>query len=353
MIGWDEILEGGLAPDATVMSWRGIKGGLAAAQADHDVVMSPTSNCYLDYEQGFATEPHEVGNLLPLQKVYNYEPVPEGLTPAQSQHILGVQGNLWTEYVPNMPWAEYMTWPREAALAETGWTDIAHRNFDDFAKRMVTQELRYDAMGVNYRPVEDETLTSAIHTTAGDPKKVAIDNPIADSTIHFTLDGSYPTADSPVYSDPITLPDGFAHVVARYFRKDRISTPAAAAEFLDGRAVHVSSTTSGDWNTRNKFFFAVRWGIDEGDTVTVNFDNGPQQLQKVTVQTGNPEKPGTIWKHGVLEISPDGKTFGSSIPFNTEGTAEIDCSKTPVAAIQIRVTGSQKPNPVIRSVMLQ
>ena len=351
MIGWDEILEGGLAPDATVMSWRGTKGGLAAAQADHDVVMTPTSNCYLDYEQGFATEPHEVGNLLTLQNVYAYEPVPNGLVPDKVHHVLGVQGNLWTEYVPNMPWAEYMTWPREAALAETGWTEPAHRNFDDFAKRMLIQQRRYDAMGVNYRPIEDDTLTHAIHLSTDDQKKLIIENPVPDSTVHYTLDGTYPTADSATCTAPLALPDGFVHVVARYFRKDRLATPAAAAEFLDGRLVRVTSTTSGD--SRSKFFFAVRWGIDEGDTVTITFDNGPRPLQKITVQTGDPTKPGSNWQHGLLEVSQDGKSFAQSVPFGADGVAQLDCGGKSVAAIQIRLTGSQKPKPVIRSVTLQ
>jgi hexosaminidase len=353
MIGWDEILEGGLAPDATVMSWRGTQGGLAAAQADHDVVMSPTSNCYLDYEQGFATEPHEVGNLLDIRKVYTYEPVPDGLAADRVHHILGVQGNLWTEYVPNMPWAEYMTWPREAALAETGWTEPAHRNFDDFARRMLVHEKRLDAMGVNYRPMEDDAIAGAIHLAGDDQKKVVIDTSIADSTIHYTVDGSYPTDTSPAYSEPLALPDGFVHVIARYFRSGTIATPAAAAEFLDGRPVHVTSTTSGEWSTRNKFFFAVRWGIDEGDTINISFDNGPQKLTRIIIQSGDPDKPGTNWQNGVLEISQDSKTYGQSAPFGADGTAELNCDGKPVAAIQIRITKTQKPHPVIRSVTLQ
>ena len=124
MIGWEEILQGGLAPDATVMSWRGIKGGIAAAGAGHDVVMTPNPFTYLDGEQSdnFGAEPHTRGAVLTVQKVYSYEPVPPGLPADQVHHVLGTQGCLWTEYVPNFSSAEYLLWPRAAALAEVAWT---------------------------------------------------------------------------------------------------------------------------------------------------------------------------------------------------------------------------------------
>jgi hexosaminidase len=151
LIGWSEILQGGLAQNAAVMDWIG--GGREAASAGHDVVMSPTANCYFDYYQSrdHSTEPRAIGGFLPLQKVYALEPVPAGLAPEFEKHILGAQGNLWTEYVPNLMHAEYMIFPRLSALAEVAWSPKDARNFEDFKRRLKTDERRLDQLGVNYR----------------------------------------------------------------------------------------------------------------------------------------------------------------------------------------------------------
>ena len=152
LIGWDEILEGGLAPEATVMSWRGMEGGIAAAQQGHDVIMTPTSHCYFDYYQGDKeTEPLAIGGLLTLDKIYAFEPVPAELSPADAQHILGAQGNLWTEYIKTPEYAEYMSIPRMSALAEVVWSPKDARDWEDFQKRLAQFFQRLDAMGINYR----------------------------------------------------------------------------------------------------------------------------------------------------------------------------------------------------------
>ena len=155
LIGWDEILEGGLAPNAAVMSWRGTKGGIEAARAGHDVVMTPTSHVYLDYYQSRdqASEPIAGGGYLPLDTVYAFEPVPAELTPAEARHVLGAQGNLWTEYVPTPKQAEYMLYPRLSALAEVVWSPKAARDVTDFRARLVAHLRRLDALDVNYRPL--------------------------------------------------------------------------------------------------------------------------------------------------------------------------------------------------------
>lgn len=156
MIGWDEILEGGLPPGAAVMSWRGTEGGEKAALSGHDVVMSPTSHCYLDYRQSDDNEPSGgFGAVTPLQKVYSFEPVPSSLNREQSVHIMGLQGNLWTEYVSEQSHAEYMTYPRAAAIAEVGWSMRKRMNWDDFSERMKNAYRRFDIIGVNYRAVRD------------------------------------------------------------------------------------------------------------------------------------------------------------------------------------------------------
>jgi hexosaminidase len=151
LIGWDEILEGGLAPNATVMSWRGIDGGIAAAKAGHDVVMTPTSHCYFDYLQAKSGEPVGIGGFLPLNLVYSFEPIPAAITGDKAKHILGAGGNLWTEFVANYRHAQYMAYPRACAMAELTWSDPKQKNWADFRKRLDSQLLRLKAQGVNYR----------------------------------------------------------------------------------------------------------------------------------------------------------------------------------------------------------
>jgi hexosaminidase len=155
LLGWDEILEGGLPPGAAVMSWRGMDGGIAAAQSHHDVVMSPTSSLYLDaYQSNDPAEPLAIGGYLPLDKVYAFDPVPAALTPEQAYHILGAQCNLWTEYVPSTQHLEYLLFPRAIALAEVVWTPSERLEFSDFRGRLAVHEARLTALNVNFRPVE-------------------------------------------------------------------------------------------------------------------------------------------------------------------------------------------------------
>lgn len=137
IIGWDEILEGGLAPNATVMSWRGIEGGMAAAMHDHPVIMTPTDYCYLDYHQSKSpNEPLAIGGFLPLEKVYSYDPVPSDLPASKRHYILGTQGNVWTEYLDSPERVWYQVLPRMTALAEVGWTDPGKKNFSDYLARL-------------------------------------------------------------------------------------------------------------------------------------------------------------------------------------------------------------------------
>lgn len=151
MIGWDEILEGGISPNATVMSWQGIEGGVAAAKQRHDAIMTPGNFCYLDhYQADSKTQPIAIGGFTPLEESYSYEPTPSNLTPDEAKHIIGVQGNVWTEYMPTPEYVEYMTFPRACALAEVGWTAKNDKNIDDFKKRLDVHKKRLDHLNVNY-----------------------------------------------------------------------------------------------------------------------------------------------------------------------------------------------------------
>lgn len=154
LIGWDEILEGGLAPGATVMSWRGTAGGIAAARSGHDVVMAPTSAMYFDYYQGPPSrEPEAIGGYLPLETAYAIEPIPSELTADESKHILGVECQLWTEHIRNIAKAEYMLFPRLCAFSEVAWSSPA-RDFPGFQTRLRAHLPRLDALGVYYRPLD-------------------------------------------------------------------------------------------------------------------------------------------------------------------------------------------------------
>ena len=160
MVGWDEILEGGLAENATVMSWRGTAGGIAAAKANHDVVMTPGSHTYFDHYQSLTrtAEPLAIGGFLPIDTVYAFEPVPSSLTPAEAKHILGAQAQLWSEYIRDPKELEYMAYPRMSALSEAVWTAPGRRDFADFMQRLRPHLERLDAMDVKYRKLDVPTV---------------------------------------------------------------------------------------------------------------------------------------------------------------------------------------------------
>jgi hexosaminidase len=156
LIGWDEILEGGLAENAVVMSWRGVEGGIAAARAGHDVVMTPTSHTYLDYYQSKdqAGEPLAIGGFLPLETVYAFEPIPAELEPQFAKHVLGAQAQVWTEYMPDAKRVEYMAFPRLTALAEVVWTPVVRKDYQDFLARLAQHLLRLQVLDVNFRTLD-------------------------------------------------------------------------------------------------------------------------------------------------------------------------------------------------------
>ena len=155
LVGWDEILEGGLAENAVVMSWRGVKGGIEAAQAKHDVVMAPTSHTYFDYAQSKAPgEPVSASSFLPLETVYAFEPVPKELEGELAKHVLGAQGQLWSEYMPNVKQVEYQAFPRMAALSEVVWSPKEARDYNAFLQRLTAHQQRLRILDVNFRPLD-------------------------------------------------------------------------------------------------------------------------------------------------------------------------------------------------------
>lgn len=216
LIGWDEILEGGLPADATVMSWRGTKGAVEAAREGHDVVLSPSDVTYLNRMQSDAVdEPPSHDYPTPLRAVYDFEPVPPGLSAAQERHVLGAQANLWTEHVRTVPRVEHMAFPRLAALAEGVWTPRADRQWDSFLQRLAPQMARYAKAGVQAADsafAVDIRLQPAGHDRA----RVMLSNQVDFGEIRYTTDGSEPNPESALYSGDFELAMP-ADVIARTF----------------------------------------------------------------------------------------------------------------------------------------
>lgn len=204
IIGWDEILEGGIAPNATIMSWRGMKGGIEAAKAKHDVIMTPTDFAYLDYGQGDpAYEPLNIGGYLPLEKVYQFDPVPKELNADEAKYVIGGQANIWTEYIETPDKVEYMAFPRMLAIAESVWSRPEDKNFADFKQRLYVHLPHLDRQNVNYRIPEPEGLKNILTDT--DRNRVTL-TPAPGTSVHYTLDSSTPTERSPRYTKPLEVP---------------------------------------------------------------------------------------------------------------------------------------------------
>ena len=201
IIGWDEILEGGLAPNATVMSWRGTKGAAQAAKEKHDVILTPGSHCYFDhYQSDNQNEPLAIGGFLPLEKVYHFNPIPKEFTKEESTYVLGAQGNVWTEYIKTPEKVEYMAFPRAIALAEVVWSSQENKNYTDFIKRLEFYQKRLDKLNVNYANHIYE-VTGKLKNTNG---LLTYELSATSKTypIYYSINDSAP---SKLYSNPITV----------------------------------------------------------------------------------------------------------------------------------------------------
>lgn len=206
LLGWDEILEGGLPPKATVMSWRGTQGGIDAAKQGHDVVMTPGTPCYFDHYQGpMDQEPLAIGGYNPLSLVYSFDPVPKELDAEAAKHVLGGQANLWTEYIPNFKHVEYMTFPRVAAIAEALWSPKEVRNWEGFSRRIQSFMKRYDQMGLNYSKSAYKVTAKSVSNPEKKQLGISLSSELVGVEIHYTIDGSEPNAQSPLYSEPVML----------------------------------------------------------------------------------------------------------------------------------------------------
>ncbi len=329
LIGWDEILEGGLAPEATVMSWRGAEGGIAAAQQGHDAVMSPVSHCYFDYYQANPQfEPEAIGGYTTLKKVYSYEPLPQELTPEEAKHILGAQGNVWTEYIATPQHAEYMSVPRMSALAEVVWSPKEGRNWKDFQQRLPAHFRRFDAMRVNY---SKGSFTVAVQTglvTNKRQMRVQLESEQPHAEIRYTLDGSAPTMQSPLYRKPFVL-NRTATIHAAICGDEKMQEEVTrqevsvhralgakvsyavppSAKYFGGRELGLVDGLRGNLQARNE----TLWQGFEGEDAEVTIDLGkPSAVAKLSATFGQ-QRAWWIFLPSFVEyfISNDGKNFES------------------------------------------
>lgn len=325
IIGWDEILEGGLAPNATVMSWRGEGGGIEAAKQKHDVIMSPNTYLYFDYYQSkdVEQEPEAIGGYLPLERVYSYEPMPASLTPEEQKYIKGVQANLWTEYIPTFSQVEYMELPRMAALADIQWTNPEHKDYQDFLQRLVRMVKIYDVYQYNYaKHVFDVSARFEPNAETGtvDVTLSTVDN----CPVYYTLDGTDPTTASQLYTEPVKINTNctFKAMAVRPIGNSRIvkediafskstSKKITALQPVNKQYEFAGISTLVDGLKGNRNYKTGRWIAFYKNDMEAVIDFGqPADFSKVTLTT-NVEKGDWIFDARSISVavSEDGENF--------------------------------------------
>ena len=342
MIGWDETLEGGLAPNATVMSWRGVGGGIEAAKQNHDAIMTPNTYFYLDYYQSADTEnePLAIGGYLPLDRVYGYEPKPASLEPEVAKHIVGVQANVWTEYIPTFRQVEYMTLPRMAAVSEIAWSAPEKKNYDDFSHRVVRLMDHYEKYGYNYATHlynVSGTITPNQADGCIDVELTTIDG----APIVYTLDGSAPTASSAKYDGKLQIKqdaqlraaavrkNGMSRIYGQDFNFNKATTKAITlAEQPGGGYAFAGGITLVDGLMGDGNYKTGRWIGFVGTDLNATIDFGKaEEFSSVSVNT-NVNWGDWIFdaRSMAVEVSDDGTVF------------------TPVAAEQIEAINEANRN---------
>ena len=324
IIGWDEILEGGLAPNATVMSWRGVDGGIEAAKQNHNVIMTPNTHLYFDYYQSSDTEnePFAIGGYVPLEKVYSLEPT-AGIPDEYKKYVIGVQANLWTEYIPTFSQVEYMVMPRMAALAEVQWTDPSKKEYQSFLPRLVRMTKLYDRLGYNY--AKNIFDIHAEFTTDTENGEIVVNlSTMGDGDIYYTLDGSEPTSASNKYEAPVKIkedgtikavvvrPSGNSRVFSEKINFSKSTAkpvtlrvaPSKGYDFNGG--VELTDGLTGDENYKTG-----RWLGFQGKDLDAAIDlKQPIEISKVAFNTNAVKGDWIMGAAGVtVKVSEDGQNF--------------------------------------------
>ena len=367
IIGWDEILEGDVAPNATVMSWRGTSGGIKAAQLGHDVIMTPNVYCYFDYFQTADTkdEPLGIGGYVPVEKVYSLNPT-ASLTEEQAGHILGAQANLWTEYIPTTEHVEYMVLPRMAALAEVQWTQPEKKDYTDFSKRLPRLMQVYQREGLNYAKHVFDLKTD--FTPDVDKKAVTVTlSTIDDAPIYYTLNGTEPTTASQKYTEPIVITESadFRACAIRPEGKSKIAEQNISFNKATMRPIELAPVqpsdkysfggpvTLVDGMKGNDSYATGAWlGFIDGD-VTANIDLGESTDIKHVATNAIVDM--SAWIMGstglTVSVSDDNKQFRevatedfpAETVVNKKAVESYDVTFEPVKARYVRVLIKRSP----------
>ena len=359
IIGWDEILEGGLAPNATVMSWRGTNGAVEAAKSGHNVVMTPTSHCYFDYYQSDNDdEPTAIGGYLQLEKVYGFNPIPEELNSEETKYILGAQGNIWTEYMPTSEQAEYMAFPRILAMSEVVWTNAENKNYEDFVSRVENFNKRLDVLDINYANHLFEINGEMISVNSKSFYK--LETLTEGKDIRYTLDGNEPTIASEIYISQIPISESIELNASVFNAKEQLGQPfiqninfhkAVGAKITIDKMPHKAYSGSGaeglingingsDSRYGDKEWLGF-WGEDI--IVTINFST-PKEINSISTRFHNgngqwiyaPEEIGFSFK-----LQEDGRTLNDINRIKNNGDIIVNHSykiePTTVSQIEIVV----------------
>lgn len=360
IIGWDEILEGGLAPSATVMSWQGLEGGIAAAKMKHEVIMTPEKYVYLDYYQSYQdNEQIAAGGFTPLSKIYGYEPVPEELSEKEAIYIKGVQANLWSEYVNTTEKAEYMIFPRIIALAEIAWTQKMLKDYTGFLTRLRLQEKMLQRLKVNYFKNYDQIMGT---TQLNRGKLIlSMNSTLPDGIIHYTTNGQAPGVSSLIYTKPLVI-DHTQQINAAVFKKGIMTTPVFKKHFTisksTGKKITLTHQPKGNYIPNDpaalingisgsKLYNDGEWSGFSAENLEAVIDlEEEQQISNLGINILKHHWQ-RMWEPELLkfEVSADGINYTEvyrQSRFVKEGINEIRTVIKPVKARYIKVTAVNK-----------